>query len=354
VIHRPRRIPFTAREHLPPVPNAAGVRLLLPRRGASANLGGRVVVITGANSGIGKETALALAGMGATVVMASRDPARGSAAVAEVAAATGSTDLHDLRLDLASLDSIDAFADTVLERFDHLDVLVNNAGLVLGRRRETVDGFEETVGVNHLGPFHLTRRLLDRLVASAPARIVNVTSVAHKGATAGMLLADLQSELSYAQMEAYAKSKLANVLFTAELARRLDGTGVTTNCVHPGIIRSRFARDGDARGWLRLVYPLGAPFMVSSKRGAQTSVFLASAPEIQDVSGAYFVRRHQRLTSPTGRDATAATWLWDESERLLGAAGRAYLPGLGRSTPLEPEVRAGTPPTPGLLGPGGA
>ncbi len=280
------------------------------------------MVVTGANSGIGKEAARALAGMGATVVMASRDPGRGAAAAEEVRATTGNADSRDLRLDLASLDSVDAFADEVLSRFDRLDVLLNNAGLVVGHRRQTVDGFEETIGVNHLGPFHLTRRLLDRLEASAPARIVNVSSVIHKGATAGMLLADLQSEYSYAQMEAYAKSKLANVLFTRELARRLEGTGVTANCLHPGVIRSRFARDGDARGWLRLVYPIAAPVMTSPRRGARTSVYLASSPEVEGVSGRYFVRRRERLASAPGRDSVAAAWLWEESERLLASAGR--------------------------------
>ena len=212
---------------------------MAPRRGAPGRSGpppdltGKVVVVTGANSGIGKETAAALAGMGATVAMAARSPESGPAAVEEVRRRTGG-DVHDLRLDLADLDSVDAFADEVLERFDRLDVLVNNAGLVVGRRRVTVDGFEETVGVNHLGHFHLTRRLLDRLVASAPARVVVVSSMAHKGATNGMILVDLQSELSYEQMDAYAKSKLANVLFARELAHRLAGTGVTVNSLHPG------------------------------------------------------------------------------------------------------------------------
>lgn len=286
------------------------------------DLTGRVVVITGANSGIGKEAAVALADMGATVVATARSPEKGERAVAQIRRRSGAdADRVQLgRLDLASLASVRHFAAEVLDRHARLDVLVHNAGLVVGRRQVTVDGFEETIGVNHLGPFLLTSLLRERLVASAPARVVTVSSVAHRGASAGALLTDLHSEAGYDQMGVYAKSKLANILFTGELARRMAGTGVTANCLHPGIVRSGFARHGDARGWLSLAAAVGVPFMISAHRGAKTTVYLASSPEVADVTGAYFVRRKAATPSADARDATAAEWLWQQSEHLVGGA----------------------------------
>lgn len=291
-------------------------------RGATAtpDLTGRVVVVTGANSGLGKETAVALAGMGATVVATSRSPEKGERAVAEIRRRSGvGGDRVELgRLDLASLASVGRFAAEVLDRHTRLDVLVHNAGLVVGRRRVTVDGFEETIGVNHLGPFLLTSLLRDRLVASAPARVVTVSSVAHRVASAAALVTDLQSEAAYDQTGVYAKSKLANILFTRELARRLAGTGVTANCLHPGIVRSGFARQGDARGWLSVAATVGAPFMISARRGAMTTVHLASSPEVADMTGAYFVRGRVATPSLDARDDAAAEWLWQQSEHLVG------------------------------------
>lgn len=278
-------------------------------------------MVTGGNSGIGKETAVGLAQLGATVVLTSRDRAKGERAVAHVRRRAGSDDVHLVPLDLASLASVRACAEQFLADHDRLDVLVNNAGLVVGRRTTTVDGFEETIGVNHFGPFLLTTLLLDRLRTSAPSRVVVVSSVAHQGSSAGALVTDLQSEGGpYEQMSVYAKSKLANILFTRELARRLHGTGVTANCLHPGIIRSGFARAGDAKGWLRVAAALGAPFMGSPKRGARTSIYLASDPEVAETTGEYFVRRRPRPTSPLGADPEAGRWLWAESERLVAAA----------------------------------
>src|SRR2546430_6128948 len=212
------------------------------------DMAGKVVVITGGNTGIGKEAAVALAGRGAQVVVTSRNEERGRSARQEIAERSGNDSVEVMSLDLASFRSIRSFAADVLDRFDHLDVLVNNAGLILRQRAETQEGFEETFGVNHLGHFLLTDLLLERLRASAPARVVVVASDAHKGARQGLDFDDLQAERKYRWAKAYSKSKLANIYFTRELARRLDRTGVTVNALHPGFVRSEFGRGGDLGG----------------------------------------------------------------------------------------------------------
>jgi NAD(P)-dependent dehydrogenase (short-subunit alcohol dehydrogenase family) len=284
-------------------------------------MAGKVVVITGGNTGIGKEAAVALAGRGAEVVITSRNEERGRAAREEIAERSGNDSVDVMPLDLASFRSIRSFAADVLDRFDHLDVLVNNAGLILYRRAETQEGFEETFGVNHLGQFLLTDLLLERLRASAPARVVVVSSHAHKGARRGLDFDDLQSERKYKWMDAYNKSKLANIYFTKELARRLDGTGVTVNALHPGFVRSEFGRGGDLGGiygW-GIKY-LASPFAISSEKGALTSIYLASSPEVEGVSGGYFYK--SRLTAPStvAQDDEAASRLWDASEKLVTSA----------------------------------
>ncbi len=277
-------------------------------------------MVTGASSGIGKESAVALAGMGATVVMASRDGAKAAVAAEEVRRRTGAGDrVVAAHLDLASLASVRTFAAEVVDRHDRLDVLLNNAGLVQGRRRTTVDGFEMTLGVNHLGPFLLTTLLLDRLRASAPSRIVNVSSIAHRTASGPSLVADLQSQLAYVEMDAYAKSKLCNVLFARELARRLAGTEVTANALHPGIVRSGFARGGDATLALAATFTITRPFLLSPRQGARTQVFLASSPDVATVTGEYFVHRRPRRPSPAALDADLARWLWDQSADLVAS-----------------------------------
>ena len=249
-------------------------------------MAGKVVVITGGNTGIGKEAAVGLAGLGARVVITSRNEERGRSAQKEIADRSGSDSVEVMSLDLASFTSIRAFAADVLDRFDHLDVLVNNAGLILRRRAETQDGFEETFGVNHLGHFLLTDLLLERLRAGAPARVVVVSSDAHKGARQGLDFDDLQAEHKYRWAKAYSKSKLANIYFARELSRRLDGTGITVNALHPGFVRSEFGRGGDLGGiygW-GIKY-LASPFAISPEKGARTSIYLASSPEVEAVSG---------------------------------------------------------------------
>jgi NAD(P)-dependent dehydrogenase (short-subunit alcohol dehydrogenase family) len=247
---------------------------------------GRTVVITGGNAGIGKETAVALAREGARVIFTSRDATRGADALAEIAERSGGR-AEVMPLDLASLASVRDFAADVLATTDRIDVLVNNAGLVLTDRRITEDGFEMTFGVNHLGHFLLTDLLRERLVASAPARVVVLASFAHRFAWRGLDFDDLMSERRYSGFDVYARSKLANILFTRELARRLDGTGVTANSLHPGYVASHFGRDGDA-GNLDWAMDLGAKlFAISPERGARTSVYLAGDAAVTTATGGY-------------------------------------------------------------------
>ena len=276
------------------------------------------MVITGGNGGIGKETAIALARKGARVIIAVRDPHRGAAAVTDIASRSGSTEVEQLVLDLASIASIRAFAAALATTTDDLSVLINNAGVVLRRRQTTADGFEMTCGVNHLGHFLLTELLHDLLVRGAPSRIVVVASDAYKGARRGLDFDDLNLEHGhYGAMKAYCRSKLANILFTRELARRLDGSGVTANAVHPGIVATRLARDGDT-GWLgNMALKAARPFFNTPEQGARTSIYVASAPELESITGAYFA---ESLPAPTNRqaiDMVAARRLWDASEALL-------------------------------------
>jgi NAD(P)-dependent dehydrogenase (short-subunit alcohol dehydrogenase family) len=279
---------------------------------------GKVVVITGGNAGIGKEAAVGLARQGARVVITARDAAKGAAAVNEIRERSGSSSVEVMPLDLASFASIRTFATELLGRSDRLDVLLNNAGIVLTTRTETQDGIETTFGVNHLGHFLLTSLLLDRLRSSAPARVVNVSSDAHKQARHGLDFDDLQAERSYRGFAVYGRSKLANIYFTRELARRLAGTGVTANALHPGFVASRFAKDGDAGVLGEIAMVLGRPFAISPEKGARTSIWLASSPEPADESGGYFYKCAPATPSKAALDDEAARRLWAVSEELVG------------------------------------
>jgi NAD(P)-dependent dehydrogenase (short-subunit alcohol dehydrogenase family) len=290
----------------------------------TTDMAGTTVVVTGGNSGIGLETAVALGQMGARVVITARNPTRGEAAVATIAGRIGSAGSVELAcFDLADLASVRAGAAEILQRCPRLDVLVNNAGLVLSQRAETVDGYEATFAINHLGPFLLTTLLLPRLIESAPARIVNVASTAHVSARHGMPFVDLQSTRSYAGMRVYGESKLANILFTLELTRRLEGTGVTANCLHPGTVRTGYGADGDAKGFLALGIKIAKPFFLSPQKGARTSIYLASSPEVAGVSGRYFVKCRPKKPRRPGQDAEGARRLWEVSEELIAAAAAA-------------------------------
>ena len=280
---------------------------------------GKTVVVTGANSGIGFETASALASMGARVLVTARNADRGRAAVAAITQALqGDGQVQLVVFDLADLASVRRGAAEILEQAPRLDVLVNNAGLVLSERAETVDGYEATFATNHLGPFLLTNLLLERITASAPSRVVNVASTAHNAARKGIPFDDLQSTQHYRGMRVYGQSKLANILFTLELARRFEGSGVTANSLHPGTVRSGYGADGDARGLLAFGIKIASPFFLSPAKGARTSVYLASSPEVEGVSGEYFVKCKPRAPRRWAQDPEAARRLWQVSEELVG------------------------------------
>jgi NAD(P)-dependent dehydrogenase (short-subunit alcohol dehydrogenase family) len=284
-------------------------------------MAGRVCAITGASSGLGYETALALARQGATVALLCRSVERGTVARERIAAATGHEDLHVVHCDMANLDTVHAAAGELLARFDALHVLVNNAGLMLMQRRITVDGLEETFQVNHLGAFLLTDRLRERLVASAPARVVTVSSFGHRGTAIDFR--DLQSERFYEGFAAYCRSKLANVMFTYELARRLEGTGVTANTLHPGFARTGFGRGSGAVMRVLLMLAQTPPLGVSARRGARTQVWLAGAAAAEGVSGRYFHGQRARRSSRISYDQAAQRRLWEASEALLSRSGDA-------------------------------
>lgn len=280
---------------------------------------GKSVVITGGNAGIGLETAVGLAKLGARVLLTSRDAAKGTAAVEDVRARSGSGEVEVVPLDLASLASVRACAAEILERVPRLDVLVANAGLVNGKRSETADGFEMTFGVNHLGHFLLTSLLFDRLRESEPSRVVVVSSDAHKSARKGLDFEDLQSERRYRSFDAYGKSKLANIYFANELARRLERTNVTANSLHPGFVASRFGRDGDLGLMGKIGMPLVRPFAISQEAGARTPIWLSSSSDVDGVSGLYFYKCASAETTKVAQDDEAARRLWAVSEELVGA-----------------------------------
>ncbi len=276
------------------------------------SMAGKVVLVTGANQGIGKETAKALAARGAHVVLVCRNAEKGRAATAEITGAGGAAEL--LVADLSSQAEVRRVAAEFRARHPVLDVLVNNAGVLVTERRTTRDGLEETLALNHLAYFLLTRELMAPLEAARAARVVNVASRAHLRARPN--LADLQFSRGYSMTRAYAHSKLLNVLFTYELARRLEGSPITANCLHPGVIASGFARtDG---GLPALLARLARPFLLTPAEGARTSIYLASSPEVEGVSGRYFDKCKAVRSSSASYDVGAQRELWELSSRLVG------------------------------------
>lgn len=287
------------------------------------NLSGKTAIVTGANSGIGKETARGLAAMGAHVVMVCRSPERGEAARADIVRTTGSGAVELALADLSSVADTRRIGEELRARLGRIDILVNNAGAMHTSRSTTVDGFETTFALNHLSYFVLTHALLDGIKSSAPARIVNVSSRAHERAQ--IYFDDLHAENGYSISRAYGQSKLANVLFTYELARRLEGTNVTANCLHPGVVRTGFGKNsGGALGTIVAgVIRAAGVFFVSPEKGAQTSLYLAASPEVEGVTGKYFSDSKERPSSAVSHDREAAQKLWDISEQMTGIAATA-------------------------------
>lgn len=276
---------------------------------------GKICVVTGANSGIGKATALGLAQMGATVAMVCRDRTRGEAAQSEIKAKSHNDAVDLLLADLSSQQSIRQLAENFKQRYTQLHVLINNAGVYCLTRRKTVDGLEKTFAVNHLAPFLLTNLLLDMIKASPPARIINVSSAAQEAAY--LKLDDLQSEKGYRPMRAYSQSKLALVMFTYELARRLEGTGVTANCLHPGFVSTNIGQS-DILPIARIAAKFILSFLgVSPEEGAETSIYLASSPDVEGLTGKYFVKSTPRRTAPISYDQLLQRQLWEESAKLV-------------------------------------
>jgi NAD(P)-dependent dehydrogenase (short-subunit alcohol dehydrogenase family) len=277
-------------------------------------LTGKTAVVTGSNSGIGKMTALELAKAGATVVMVCRPGDKSEAAYSEIAAVVGDYGVELMTADLSSQASIRACATEFKRTHKKLDILVNNAGVFLPDRQVTVDGLERTFAINHLAYFLFTNLVLDLLKASLPARIICVASEAER--TGKIDFKDLQGEKRYSGLKAYSQSKIANILFTYELARRLAGTGVTANCLHPGGVNTGWGRN--AKGLLRMGITLFRRFLLTPEQGAQTSIYLASSAEVEGITGGYFIKCKPVRSISSSYDLDLADKLWDVSEKLTG------------------------------------
>lgn len=283
------------------------------------DMSGKVILVTGATNGIGKVAACELTRMGATVVLVGRNPEKTERAISEIKQYTGSKFVHSLIADLSVMDQVRTLAADFKREFDRLDVLLNNAGAYFSKRQETADGYEMTFALNHLNYFLLTNLLLDVLKASAPSRVINVSSDAHR-MVKGIDFDNLDGKKSWGLMgfAAYGQSKLANILFTRELARQLAGTGVTANALHPGTIASGFGQNNNNLLG-NLFYKTIAPIILKSpEEGATTPIYLATSPEVQNVSGQYFVDARVVEPSKAAQDEEAARRLWKISAEMTG------------------------------------
>jgi retinol dehydrogenase 14 len=281
----------------------------------AALMAGKSVLVTGGTGGIGRATAIGLAALGARVGITGRDQARTEAAAAGIRAATGSPAVDAFAADMSGQAGVRRLAAQVLDTYPRLDVLVNNAGGFWAHRHVTADGLEHTFALNHLAPFLLTGLLLDRLTASAPARIVTVSSGAH--ARGRIDFDDLQGERNYSGQRAYSQSKLANVMFTYELARRLEGTGVTATVCHPGVVATSFGAE-DPAAHMAAMTRVARLLMKAPAQGALTPVYLASSPEVEGITGRYFAGRKPKTSSKASYDTAAAARLWQASAGLAG------------------------------------
>jgi NAD(P)-dependent dehydrogenase (short-subunit alcohol dehydrogenase family) len=274
----------------------------------------KIILITGATSGIGKITALELARMGAEIILVSRSEARCASTAQWITRETGNPGVSFEEADLSSLGEIRRLAAAITRRTSTLDVLVNNAGGFFWERELSADGIEMTFALNHLNYFLLTHLMLDLLKRGSPARIINVSSNAHRRAE--IQFSDLMGEKSYFHFKAYGQSKLANVLFTYELARRLEGSGVTANALHPGFVDTGFAREG--KSVVRHIMPLIQRFAISPEEGAETSIYLASSPEVGGITGAYFENQKPVQSAPESYNRDTARKLWEISAEMTG------------------------------------
>jgi NAD(P)-dependent dehydrogenase (short-subunit alcohol dehydrogenase family) len=286
---------------------------------------GKICIITGSNSGIGKETATNLVKMGATIIMVVRDQERGEKARTEIVKQTGNNSVDLMICDLSSMDSIRHFVKEFKKKYDRLDVLVNNAGAMFNKREVTSEGFEKTVAVNYLGPFLLTHELLDLLKSSAPSRIINVSSGLAKNGKVD--LDDLQSEKNYKGTKAYSKvrapvyanTKLMLMMFTYELAMRLKGSGVTANVLMPGFVATNLGKNSGSLS-SSIMFKMVRPMQVSAKKGAETSIYLASSEDVKDVTGKCFIKKKEAMTCPASYDEELQKRLWNKTESMLSLA----------------------------------
>ena len=284
------------------------------------SMAGTYVLVTGGTGGIGKATATGLAALGARVGITGRDQGRAAAAAADIRAATGSRAVDIFAADMSSQAEVRRLAAQVLGTYPRLDVLVNNVGGFWAHRHVTADGLEHTFALNHLASFLLTSLLLDRLTASEPARIVTVSSGAH--AQGRLDFDDLQGERNYSGQRAYSQSKLANVMFTYQLARHLEGTGVTATAAHPGVVATSFGTE-DHAAHMGIMIRVARPLMKTPSRGALTPIYLASSPEAEGVTGEYFADRKPKASSKASYDTAAAARLWQASAALTGLTAAA-------------------------------
>jgi NAD(P)-dependent dehydrogenase (short-subunit alcohol dehydrogenase family) len=278
------------------------------------NMQGKVCVVTGASSGIGRAAALALARLGATVALVCRNRERAEETRATIRTQTGNDAVNFFLADLSSQDRIRKLAQELLAHYPRINVLINNAGVFQLKRSTTVDGIETVFAVNHLAYFLLTHLLLERVQASTPARIINVASGAHRWGT--LDFSDLQNERRYRPFEVYGQSKLCNILFTRELARRINGTGVTANCLHPGGVATGLGWNNG--WWAVLIAKALRPFLRTAEQGADTVLYLATSLTVERINGKYFDDRRERQPSSEAQDDTAAQRLWQVSAELTG------------------------------------
>lgn len=274
----------------------------------------KICLITGGTNGIGKAAATAIARQGIHTIISYRNKAKAEKVIPEIKEQTGNQQVEGLYVDFESLASVKQMAEEFKKKYDRLDILINNAGIWETKWTETTDGIEKTFAVNHLAPFLLTNLLLDYLKKSAPARIVVTSSEAHR--YAGIDFEDIECRKNFGTMKAYGQSKLANILFTKELARRLDGSGVIVNCLHPGVVRTGLFKKFPSTMTL-----LSSPFLITPEKGAETTVFLATSSDIENISGEYFSKKKIKNPSLLAKDEAAAKKLWEISMQYV----REYL-----------------------------